>query len=131
MDRDGKEAFDLLDELESTLDIKVRPLTWPIGMGDRFQGVYNIYQKSLNLFSANKTKISDDVVSISDINNAALNEIVGEKPAEELREEFDLMVENGGTPRDYGLKVKSHPVLMVTSPCWELRALPMLLNMQF
>jgi hypothetical protein len=36
--------------------------------------------------------------------------------AEELREEFDLMVENGGTPRDYGLKVKSHPVLMVTSP---------------
>ena len=64
MDRDGKESFELLDELEKALDIKVRPLTWPIGMGDRFQGVYNIYQKGLNLFSANKTKIADDVVRI-------------------------------------------------------------------
>jgi peptide chain release factor 3 len=91
MDRDGKDPFELLDELEQSLDIKVRPLTWPIGMGDRFQGVYNIYQKGLNLFSANKTKISDDVVSISDINDAALNEIVGEKPAEELREELEMI----------------------------------------
>lgn len=66
MDRDGKESFELLDELEKSLNIKVRPLTWPIGMGDRFQGVYNIYQKGLNLFSANKTKISEDVVSIDD-----------------------------------------------------------------
>lgn len=91
MDRDGKESFELLDELEQSLDIKVRPLTWPIGMGDRFQGVYNIYQKGLNLFSANKTKISDDVVSISDINDTALDEIVGEKPAAELREELEMI----------------------------------------
>ena len=61
LDRDGKEAFDLLDELEKTLAIRVCPLTWPIGMGDRFQGVYNIYQKGLNLFAANKTKISEEV----------------------------------------------------------------------
>ena len=91
MDRDGKDPFELLDELEQSLDIHVRPLTWPIGMGDRFQGVYNIYQKGLNLFSANKTKISDDVVSISDINDVALNEIVGEKPADELREELETI----------------------------------------
>ncbi|MEY3844354.1 MAG: hypothetical protein RL293_776 [Bacteroidota bacterium] len=91
MDRDGKDPFELLDELEQSLDIHVRPLTWPIGMGDRFQGVYNIYQKGLNLFSANKTKISDDVVSISDINDAALNDIVGEKPAAELREELEMI----------------------------------------
>ena len=91
MDRDGKDPFELLDELEQSLDIHVRPLTWPIGMGDRFQGVYNIYQKGLNLFSANKTKISNDVVSISDINDVALNEIVGEKPADELREELETI----------------------------------------
>jgi peptide chain release factor 3 len=91
MDRDGKESFELLDELEKSLDIKVRPLTWPIGMGDRFQGVYNIYQKGLNLFSANKTKISEDVVSISDIYDAELEEIIGEKPAEELREELEMV----------------------------------------
>ena len=91
MDRDGKDPFELLDELEQSLDIKVRPLTWPIGMGDRFQGVYNIYQKGLNLFSANKTKISDDVVSITDIYDAALDEIIGENPAEELREELETI----------------------------------------
>ena len=91
MDRDGKDPFELLDELEQTLDLKVRPLTWPIGMGDRFQGVYNIYQKSLNLFSANKTKIASDLVSILDIQAEALTEIIGAKPAEELREELETI----------------------------------------
>ena len=91
MDRDGKDPFELLDELEQTLDLKVRPLTWPIGMGDRFQGVYNIYQKSLNLFSANKTKIASDLVSILDIQDVALTEIIGVKPAEELREELETI----------------------------------------
>ena len=91
MDRDGKDPFELLDELEQTLDLKVRPLTWPIGMGDRFQGVYNIYQKSLNLFSANKTKIASDLVSILDIQDEALTEIIGVKPAEELLEELETI----------------------------------------
>ncbi|MEN9915148.1 MAG: hypothetical protein RL528_1915, partial [Bacteroidota bacterium] len=91
MDRDGKDPFELLDELEQTLDLKVRPLTWPIGMGDRFQGVYNIYQKSLNLFSANKTKIASDLVSILDIHDEALTEIIGIKPAEELRDELETI----------------------------------------
>ncbi|MEY3087103.1 MAG: hypothetical protein RLZ93_1027, partial [Bacteroidota bacterium] len=91
MDRDGKEAFDLLDELEAKLSIKVRPLTWPIGMGDRFQGVYNLYQKGLNLFAANKTKISDEVVFISSLTDPALDEIIGENAANELREEIDVV----------------------------------------
>ena len=91
MDRDGKDPFELLDELEQTLNLKVRPLTWPIGMGDRFQGVYNIYQKSLNLFSANKTKIASDLVSILDIQDEALTEIIGLKPAEELRDELETI----------------------------------------
>ena len=91
MDRDGKEAFDLLDELEAKLDIKVRPLTWPIGMGDRFKGVYNIYKKSLNLFSANKTGISDDIQSIGDLNTPLLDEMIGEKAATELRDELEMI----------------------------------------
>jgi peptide chain release factor 3 len=91
MDRDGKEAFDLLDELEDKLSIRVRPLTWPIGMGDRFQGVYNIYQKGLNLFAANKTKISDEVVSISSLTDPSLDQIIGESAANELREEIDVV----------------------------------------
>ncbi len=91
MDRDGKDPFELLDELEQTLDLKVRPLTWPIGMGDRFQGVYNIYKKSLNLFSANKTRIANDLVSILDMNDKSLINIIGEKPADELRDELETI----------------------------------------
>ena len=60
-------------------------------MGDRFQGVYNIYQKSLNLFSANKTKIASDLVSILDIQDDALTEIIGENPSAELREELETI----------------------------------------
>lgn len=91
MDREGKDTFTLLDELESKLDIKVCPMTWPIGMGDRFKGVYNIYKKHLNLFQANKTKISKEIVSISDLSDSQLDEIVGENPADELREEVEMI----------------------------------------
>lgn len=91
MDREGKDPFELLDELEASLDIHVRPLAWPIGMGDRFQGVYNIYDKNINLFAANKTKISKEIISLTDIQSEVLDEIVGEKPAAELREELEMI----------------------------------------
>lgn len=91
MDREGKEAFDLLDELEEKLEIKVRPLTWPIGMGDRFKGVYNLLDQSLNLFAGNKTGISSDIVPISDLADSQLDEIIGEDPAAELREEVEII----------------------------------------
>ena len=79
MDREGKDPFDLLDELESKLNIKVQPLSWPINMGDRFKGVYNIMRRQLNLFSPNKTGISDDLRSFSDIHDAALDKELGER----------------------------------------------------
>jgi peptide chain release factor 3 len=90
LDRDGLESFDLLDELESKLSIKVRPLTWPIGMGDRFKGVYNMYNKGLNLFSPNKTGLADDVQSV-ELDSAELDEKIGEDAATELREELEMI----------------------------------------
>ncbi|HND83710.1 MAG TPA: GTP-binding protein, partial [Chitinophagales bacterium] len=57
LDRDGKDPFDLLDELEQKLFIKVRPLSWPIGGGKLFKGVYNLFDKRLNLFRASSTKV--------------------------------------------------------------------------
>ncbi len=91
MDRDGKDPFELLDELEASLNIHVRPLAWPIGMGDYFKGVYNIYDKNINLFSANKTKIEKEIISFSDINSPEIDELVGAKPAAELREELETI----------------------------------------
>ena len=91
MDREGSNPFDLLDEIEKKLNIRVRPLSWPINIGAHFKGVYNLYDKSLNLFSANKTKISDDVVSIQNLNDPSLDELVGEKDAKQLREDVELI----------------------------------------
>jgi peptide chain release factor 3 len=53
LDRIGKDGFELLDEIEQKLDLKVTPLSWPINMGPGFKGVYNIFDKSLYLFEAN------------------------------------------------------------------------------
>jgi peptide chain release factor 3 len=91
MDREGKDAFSLLDELEEKLDLKVRPLTWPIGIGDRFKGVYNIHKQSLNLFKSNKTKREEEVVSIKDLNDPQLDLLVTPTFANELREEIEII----------------------------------------
>ena len=89
MDREGRDPFDLLDELEQELQIKVRPLSWPIGQGMRFKGVYNIYEKQLNLFTPNKQRVTKKV-SI-DINSTQLDEHVGEREAEHMRNDLELI----------------------------------------
>src|SRR5690606_22853010 len=91
MDREGRDSFDLLDELEDMLKIKVRPLSWPIGIGHTFQGVYSIYNKQLNLFAANKTKIAKEVVKIENLDDPQLPEIIGEEATETLKEELELV----------------------------------------
>ena len=90
VDRDGKDPFDLLDELEQELNIKVRPLSWPINGGRDFKGVYKIYDKSLNFFEANKTKISKDVVKIENLNDPLLDELI-DKDAKKLRQDIELI----------------------------------------
>src|SRR5699024_5921099 len=72
-------------------NIGVRPLTWPIGMGDEFKGVYNLYEKEFRLFDANKTSISDELYHFKDLDDPKLDEIIGEESAEELREEVALI----------------------------------------
>ncbi|NTV08418.1 MAG: GTP-binding protein, partial [Chlorobium limicola] len=64
MDREGRNPFELLDEIEEKLQIQVRPLTWPISQGQTFKGVYNMYNNELNLFEANATKISASLIKI-------------------------------------------------------------------
>ena len=89
MDREGKDPFDLLDELEEELKIKVRPLSWPINQGMRFKGVYNIYEQNLNLFRPDKQKVTEKV-SV-EINSAELEENVGEEDAAKLREDLEMI----------------------------------------
>jgi len=92
LDREGKDGFDLLDEIEQKLDLRVRPLSWPIGMGKRFQGVYNMYRRELVLFDAHgKQKEGEDIIKITDLNSEELDLYVGEGPAEELRSEVEMI----------------------------------------
>ncbi len=62
LDREGKDAFELLDEIEKKLDLRVTPLSWPIGMGNGFYGIYNNYFKNLHLFTPAKQTIEKDIV---------------------------------------------------------------------
>jgi peptide chain release factor 3 len=89
MDREGRDPFDLLDELEEELHIHVRPLSWPIGQGAKFKGVYNIYEQQLNLFKPNKQRVTEKVAV--DINSQDLDQHVGSHEAEQLRNDLELI----------------------------------------
>ncbi|MFT6370036.1 MAG: peptide chain release factor 3 [Maribacter sp.] len=91
LDREGQDAFDLLDELEQKLGLSVTPLSFPIGMGYDFKGIYNIYEKNINLFSGDNKKNIEDTIAFDDLGNPELEQIIGTKAAEELRENLELV----------------------------------------
>ncbi len=90
MDREGRNPFDLLDELEEKLNIRVRPMTWPVNMGSDFKGVYSLIEQKLYFFKANKTKVEADVLPI-DLADDLLDTKVGGRDAAQLREDVDLI----------------------------------------
>lgn len=96
MDRDGKDPFDLLDEIEEELKIQVCPLSWPIDSGQNFRGVYNIYAEKLDLYTPSKQTITQSV-EFKDINNPELEKHIGENLAAKLREDIELV--NGVYPK--------------------------------
>jgi len=96
LDRNGKDPFDILDEIEEELDIKVRPLSWPISMGPTFQGVYNMYEQKLNLFfSDDKQTVEHESVEIADISSPELDKHIRDY-AKALRDDLELV--NGVYP---------------------------------
>lgn len=91
LDREGKDAFDLLDEVEQKLGLRVTPLSLPIGMGADFQGIYNIWEKNIQMFLEEKKQKVGESLKIDDINDSQIDELVGEKSANTLREELELV----------------------------------------
>ncbi len=92
LDREGLDGFDLLDEIELKLGLKVTPLSWPIGMGQRFKGVYSLYEKKLVLFNPHG-KQGEDSIAFNDVQSPDLDKRVGEEAAKELREEVHMITE--------------------------------------
>ncbi len=91
LDREGKDAFDLLDEIEQKLRLKVTPLSFPIGMGYDFKGIYNIWEKNVNLFTGDSKKDIEETVEISNLSSSKLNDLVGDEAAQTLRDELELV----------------------------------------
>jgi len=111
LDREGKDAFDLLDEVEQKLGLSVIPLSFPIGMGYDFKGIYNLYEKNINLFSGDSKKNIQETIAFDDLENIELENIIGTNAAENLRENIELV--NGVYPsfdKDDYLSGKKQPV---------------------
>ena len=78
LDREGMVPIDILDDIESKLQIECTPLSWPIGMGKRFKGVYNLYKKELHLFTPGQETRRREGLVIKDLSDAKLDEVLGE-----------------------------------------------------
>ena len=90
MDREGKDPFDLLDEVESELGIHVRPLSWPINMGQRFKGVYNIFQSTLDLYTPDKTHVTESL-RFDDVTDPQIATLIGDADAEKLQSDLEII----------------------------------------
>ena len=90
LDREGRPPMELADELEEKLDIRVRPLSWPIGMGQRFKGVYNLGTASLDLFESAKTEVETERIRFDDLADPRLDELL-DSSADQLREDVELV----------------------------------------
>ena len=90
MDRESREPVELLDEIERVLGLRCAPVTWPIGSGRRFKGVYHLADDRIHFFGARHDGRIVDGEVVEGIDNPALDERLGSQ-AQELREEVELV----------------------------------------
>jgi peptide chain release factor 3 len=90
LDREGRDPIELLDEVEEVLNIQCAPITWPIGMGKRFKGVFHLYNDAVHLFSATHGGHIQSGELIQGLHNPHLDEAIG-SAAQELRDEIELV----------------------------------------
>ena len=90
LDREGRDPIDLMDEVEEVLNIQCAPITWPIGMGKRFKGVFHLYNDAVHLFSATHGGRIQSGEVIQGLHNPQLDEAIG-SAAQELRDEIELV----------------------------------------
>ncbi len=90
LDREGREPIDLLDEVETVLGIQCAPITWPVGMGKRFKGIYHLYQDVVYLYQSGKNAQKQEALQIKGLGNPELDQLLG-TAANELRTEIELV----------------------------------------
>ncbi len=98
MDRETKDPFDLLDEVERELGIETYAVNWPIGCGKEFQGVYDRQKAQINFFSGVSGKKRAERLDV-DLEDALVDEMIGQRRATQLREDVELL----GAGRDFDM----------------------------
>jgi peptide chain release factor 3 len=103
LDREGKDGFELLEEIEEKLGIIVSPLIWPIGMGNNFKGVYNLFEHQVKLFENSEKYNKTEAYALKDIQSEELDKLVGKNAARSFRDELELVKEiyPPFDPKDY------------------------------
>jgi peptide chain release factor 3 len=102
LDREGLEPLDIFEDIEEKLQIECVPLTWPIGMGKGFKGVYNFAKKELGLFTPGYSPRDDHGIVIQDLSDPRLEEVISLSRAEQLREDVEL-IKGAADPFDMDL----------------------------
>lgn len=91
LDRECRDPIELMDEIESKLSMTICPMSWPIGTGKSFKGVYSLIEKRVILFKAHGKQETGTSIEISDINSSALDDLVGNSLADQLREDLEMV----------------------------------------
>ena len=91
MDREVRDQIDVLDEVESVLKIKCAPITWPIGMGKAFRGVYNLYTDTVHIFQHGQASVVPDDIQIQGLDTDEARAELGTDLVDELIDEVELV----------------------------------------
>lgn len=91
LDREGKDAFDLLDEVEQKLGLTVTPLSLPIGMGYDFKGIYNIWEQNIQLFQDEQKQTIGEKIAFHSLEDPELETAIGSNRLQTLKEELELI----------------------------------------
>ncbi|QCZ94175.1 peptide chain release factor 3 [Salinimonas iocasae] len=91
LDRDIRDPMELLDEVETELNMMCAPITWPIGSGKGFKGVYHLYRDEIILYQSGQGHTIQDVRTVKGLDNPELDDAVGDELASTLRDELELV----------------------------------------
>lgn len=104
MDREARNPFDLLEEIEQELGIKTYPMNWPIGSGKEFKGVYDRTKKEIIAFKANNGQREVEATEV-DITDESLEALIGSDHRQTLVDDIELL---DGAGYEFDLEAVRH-----------------------
>lgn len=91
LDREGLDPFELMENVEANLNISCVPMTWPIGMGRNFEGIYDLINQEVVFYKPTERGRRNETVTIKDLDSDELDKMIGPDAAEKLREDLELV----------------------------------------